>query len=274
MAEREFSLNSWLRGVRLCKRGIACVALLLAGLLPGAVAATDNAAFREEFDRFDRKAWYVSDGWSNGDHQNCQWSKRAIGVSEGNLSLRYIPLPNAKAGKPAALCGEIQTKARYGYGTYEARIRTDAGSGLNAAFFTYIGPVHKQPHDEIDVEILPRSADRVWLNKYQDGTDHGMGQLADLPGFDSGAYHTYAFIWEPGRIRWFIDGRQMMEQTENLPSHRQKIYFSFWGTDTLVRWMGPFTMPDQPLTMNVDWVAFTPLGQGCAFEGSVLCTLE
>jgi hypothetical protein len=53
--------------------------------------------------------------------------------------------------------------AVYGYGTYEVRMRTGRGSGLNAAFFTYIGPVHDRAHHEIDIEVLLRDTRRCHL---------------------------------------------------------------------------------------------------------------
>jgi len=59
-----------------------------------------------------------------------------------------------------------------------------------------------------------------------------------------------------------------------LPERPQKIYFSLWGSDTLTDWMGPFVEPDQPKRMDIDWIAFTALGDPCQFPDSVLCTLS
>lgn len=231
-------------------------------------SAVSAVAFRDQFDALDRAVWFVSDGWTNGPHQNCDWSKRAVDLADGILSLSF--LPGDKSSPPGHLCGEIQTNAVFHHGTYEARIRTDQASGLNAAFFTYIGPVHKAPHDEIDVEILTRDTGRVSLNTFVSGKEQNGTTVPVDPATDQ-AFHTYAFTWEPDSITWFIDGKEVHRATTNLPVTPQKIYLSHWGTDTLVDWMGPFTTPSAPLIMEVDWVAFTPLGTPCQFPESTLC---
>jgi endo-1,3-1,4-beta-glycanase ExoK len=238
-----------------------------AGVLHAQEAPASKTAFRDEFDALDRKVWLTSDGWTNGPHQNCDWSKRAVNVADGILRLSFLP---KEWGMATHLCGEIQTKAIYHHGTYEARIRTAKGSGLNAAFFTYIGPVHKAPHDEIDFEVLTRDTGRVSLNTYVNGEPQNGTTVPVNPPTDQG-FHTYAFKWQPDSIRWFVDGKEVHRATDNLPVTPQKIFFSHWGTEQLVDWMGPFKTPVGPVIMEVDWVAFTPLGTKCQFPESVLC---
>ena len=236
---------------------------------------TVSAPFEERFaTRLDRKLWYVSDGWRNGAHQNCTWSQRAISVLPGSgLKLHYLP---PSAATPEPLCGEIQSRQWFLHGTFEARIRADqGGSGLNAAFFTFTGPVHDQPHDEIDFEILRREPGLVWLNRYVAGNDFGAGEEyryapaapADLPE----GFHDYAFTWEPGRLRWYVDGTLAREVTRGVPDHPMKVYFSLWGSDSFPGWMGRFEMPAQGVAMTVTRFRYTPPGQGCSFDGSILC---
>jgi len=120
-------------------------------------------SFVDDFKSFDRSRWYVSDGWSNGNHQNCTWSKSLVKLSDNMLTLGF---EKRKLKDREFACAEIQTKKRFGYGTYEARMKTDTGSGLNAAFFTYIGPADKQPWYEIDFEILTKDTSKVQVNSY------------------------------------------------------------------------------------------------------------
>ena len=108
-------------------RMIASTLLALSLGAPAALAQEDNGkSFVENFDSMDRSFWYVSDGWNNGPHQNCTWSKKLVKFEEGKLQLGY---QEGKAGDRNFSCGEIQTKGRYRYGTYEARIKTATGSG-------------------------------------------------------------------------------------------------------------------------------------------------
>jgi endo-1,3-1,4-beta-glycanase ExoK len=247
-------------------------AMLLLGPCGAAVVqaqTTQGTTFFDGFDDLDPERWFVSDGWTNGPHQNCWWSRKAVAVQPGEVILQF--LPTGQADRPY-LCGEIQTNAVFGYGTYEARFRTDMASGINAAFFTYIGPVHKQPHDEIDFEVLTRDTSRVSVNTYVNAEPR-HGALVPLPKPSETGFLTYSFVWEPGRLRWYVEGTLVHEASgDDLPTHPQKIYFSHWGTDTLSDWMGSFADPGRPLDMVIDWVAYTAPGDGCAFEASVLCT--
>jgi endo-1,3-1,4-beta-glycanase ExoK len=239
-----------------------------AGAMHAEEVTVSETAFHEQFDSLNRDLWFISDGWTNGPHQNCQWSKRAVNVSDGMLTLSFLP---GEAGSSQGhLCGEIQTNAAYHYGTYEARIRTARGSGLNAAFFTYIGPVHNAPHDEIDFEVLARDTGRVSLNTFVSGQEQNGTTVPVDPPTDQ-AFHTFSFRWEPNSIRWFLDGKEVHRADSNLPVTPQKIYLSHWGTDTLTEWMGEFTTPDGPVVMEIDWVAFTPPGAPCQFPESVVC---
>lgn len=244
-------------------------AFLVAALAPGPARAQD--AFFDDFDRLDLAAWYVSDGWTNGDHQACWWSRRALAVRDGTLVLKLRATGDAE--RPW-ICGEVQTRKRYLHGTFEARLRTDRASGANAAFFTYIGPVHNRPHDEIDVEILTRDPGTATFNTFVAGRMENGGEVPLAVPADE-VFHTYSVIWEPGRIRWFVDGALVHEtQGDALPTNAQKIYLSHWNTETLTDWMGPLEDPGRELSMLVDWVAWTPLGATCQFPQSVLCDLE
>jgi endo-1,3-1,4-beta-glycanase ExoK len=253
-------------------RGFCAAALVVLCALFAAPARADEAAgtsFLEDFDGFNPRLWGVSHGWSNGDWQNCTWDRGAVRVDGGTLRLLFAP----GAGGPRAFtCGEIQSRARYGHGTYEARVRTPAGSGLNAAFFTYIGPTHGSPHDEIDVEVLTRDTGAVSFNTYVDAVPANGATVALDPPSDSRFVH-YAFAWGDGGVRWFVDGVEVHRTAAGtpLPEAAQKIYASLWGSDTLTDWMGPFVAPAAPVAMDIDWIAFTAEGEGCRFPASVLC---
>lgn len=229
-------------------------------------------SFVDDFSTLSSERWYISDGWANGDHQNCTWSKDATGIADAMLVLQFKQQTTTDRDY---VCGEIQTYARFGYGVYEARIKTGSGSGLNAAFFTYIGPVHKKPHDEIDFEFLLKDTSKVQLNYYVDGTG-GNEALIPLSGASDSGFNNYAFVWEPGQMHWYVNGN-LVHQTSDadvLPSSLQKIYFSLWGSDTFVDWMGPFSAQDEPVLMFVDRVAFTSFDDPCQFAGSVACSIK
>ena len=255
------------------RKTLATLAVLAASLPVATLAqeANTGTSFVENFDKINRKIWYVSDGWDNGAHQNCTWSKKQVAVQNGVLELTF---EQRKAGKRDYACGEIQTLKRFGYGTYEARIKTAEGSGLNSAFFTYIGPTDKKPHDEIDFEVLGKNTNQVQLNQYISGKG-GNEKLVPVAGGADKGFNDYAFIWEEDRLRYFVNGELVQEVTDKskIPPNAQKIFLSLWGSNNLQSWMGPFSYVGAT-NMSIDRLAFTALGEECKFPESVLCKLD
>jgi len=256
--------------------GLLSVALMSVCFLPQTVFAQDaqqsGASFIDNFERLDTSRWYISDGWNNGAHQNCTWSRKQVSIKDGMLELGFV---QAKTGERDYACGEIQTMKRYGYGTYEARYRTATGSGLNSAFFTYIGPSDKKPHDEIDFEVLGKNAGQVQVNQYISAKG-GNEKLAPVAGGADQGFNDYAFVWEKDRLRYFVNGKLVQDVTDpsKIPSNAQKIFFSLWGTDTLSDWMGKFAYSGEPATMQIQLVAFTAPGEKCLFPESITCKLD
>lgn len=261
------------KGLRSFVTGALIATATAIGFAANSLPALASESFVDEFDRFQKSRWLISHGWNNGDHQNCTWSKNHVQLRDGVLVLRF---EKQRFKDRNYACAEVQTKARFGYGIYEARMKTDGpASGLNAAFFTYIGPVHKKPHDEIDVEILTKDTSKAQLNYYTNAKG-GNEKLITVPAGTDDGFNDYAFVWEEDRLRWYLNGELVhtISRSKGLPRHNQKIFFSFWGTDTLTEWMGRFEDPGRKLSFEIDRVAFTAFGDQCQFEGSVACGLN
>jgi endo-1,3-1,4-beta-glycanase ExoK len=252
-------------------RMTALLAVLAAGTPLAAQEGATGTSFVEEFDKFDKATWYISDGWNNGAHQNCTWSKDRVAVRDGKLELSFDA---EKIGERDYACGEVQTRKRYGYGTYEVRMKSATGSGLNSAFFSYIGPADKKPHDEIDFEVLGKDTSRVQVNQYIAGKG-GNEKLVDVAGGADSGFNDYAFVWQKDRLRYYLNGSLVHEVTDpaKLPDNAQKIFVSLWGTDTLSDWMGKFAF-DGATKLEVERLAFTAEGEACQFAESVACLLN
>jgi endo-1,3-1,4-beta-glycanase ExoK len=224
-------------------------------------------AFFDDFDELDPGRWFVSDGWANGPHQSCLWHRDRVSLEEGVLRLS---LTTDAQGDRALSCAEIQSNEAFGHGTFEALVRMPFASGLNANFFTHIGAPQERPHNEIDFEFIAPHGPQLQTNFFVDDKG-GHEELLDV--VDDSSFRHLAVTWEPGALRWYIDGELIREESgEPMPSEAQKIYLSLWTTDTLTEWLGAFDPSTAPLVMDVDWVAFTPLGADCQFDASILCS--
>ena len=242
---------------------LAIMALLLT-TAPGVAA---DLAFRDTLEGWDKTRWTKSHDWANGWEKIINgWLGQNVRFGDGRMRLRLIDTPAAGRSYSS---GEYQTRAFFGYGRFEVSLKSVAAPGVVTGFFTYTGPPFGAPHHEIDFAFLGKSPRQVQLNYYTDGIgQHGTD--IDL-GFDASAdFHTYAFEWRPDSIRWFVDGRQVHEETGArgpLPSVPGKIYLDLWAGKDLDDWIGRFAYPGRPLVAEVDCVAFRPLDSaapGCS----------
>ncbi|NNH31478.1 family 16 glycosylhydrolase, partial [Rhizobium sp. SEMIA 4085] len=137
-----------------------------------------------------------------------------------------------------------------------------------------IGPADKQQHDEIDFEVLGKDTSSVQVNQYIKAKG-GNEKLVPVDQGADQAFNDYAFVWEPTRLRYYLNGKLVQDVTDpsKIPQNAQKIFFSLWGTDKLSDWMGKFAYT-QPTTMEIDRVAYTAPGDKCQFKDSIACTLN
>lgn len=226
-------------------------------------------SFFDPFDRLDTARWYISDGWVNGDYQSCSWSRDNVSAAGGILRLILRRAPDKLRSHR---CAEIRTHAAHGYGTYEVRLRSAAGSGVNTAMFTYSGPPMTKVHDEIDFEFLGHNPLQVQLNYFvgaRGGNEKSVGTGTDL----SAGFNTYAFEWLPGSTRWFINGKLVRSETgASQPAVPGQFFFSLWsGAPSLDGWLGRFDPAAGPVAADIDWVGYTRPGERCRFPESVTC---
>jgi endo-1,3-1,4-beta-glycanase ExoK len=232
--------------------------------------AEDGTGFVETFQYLNRDRWYVSDGWANGDYQSCEWRSNAVATTRNDLRLTL----SDRGGKVRPLgCPEIRTKARLGYGLYEARIRSAAGSGLVTAFFTYVGPpTGSAEHDEIDFEFLGKDPHTVNVTQFTNGKPYD-GKVIQLDFDASQTFHNYGFEWTPDKIRWYVDGKVVSETPvgDKIPRNPGNLHFMLWsGSQVQDAWMGQFSYTI-PVTADVEWVAYTPTDAPCTFSKSIKC---
>ena len=163
-------------------------------------------------------AQYGLDGWGNNELQ--YYSKDNIEVKDGNLIIK--PKLETREGKPYT-SGRIWTSPTFSkkYGKFEARIKLPAGTGFWPAFWmmpkndVYGGWAAS---GEIDImEARGRLTDHVggtlhygggWPKNIYSGSNYYFPEGQSITDF-----HDYAIEWEPGEIRWYVDG--ILYQTQS-----------------------------------------------------------
>ncbi len=241
------------------------VTLLQGALSAAMIASCGGDAFQDRFDRLDPTQWTASDGWSNGAWFLNDWRKSQLRTGPAGMTVIVDRNPASKGGYSS---GEIQSRKLFKYGYYEVRMTAASGSGLDTSFFTYTGPVHGQPWNEVDVEILGKDTRSVQFT-YHTG-DQQKATTVRLPFDSASESHTYGFDWQPAYIRWYVDGKLAHAESGTaalpLPSKPQQLLFSVANSNASPGWMGSFVWPGHPITAQVRCIA-----RADHFAGAQLC---
>lgn len=178
-------------------------------------------------------------GWGNGEQQYYTDTRRNTWMDgSGRLVIAARQEENSTLRCSGGLVcrytsARINTKGKFEqmYGRFEARIRVAGGQGLWSAFWMLGAdfPDVKWPASgEIDImEHIGREPNRVH------GTLHGptysggdgIGSAVTLPRPAEDDFHVYAVEWEPGEIRWYVNGLLYQTRTPaDLPPGARWVY--------------------------------------------------
>ncbi len=220
-------------------------------------------------DRFDGpeldERWFVSDGWSNGSWMENDWRRSQVSLTPEGLRITLGPGPEGSE-KPFA-SGEIRTIDEFRYGYVEVRMRLPRGPGLVTGAFTHTGRKGRLHPNEIDIEVLGRSTDKMETTLHVDS--RASSKKVSL-AFDAAAdFHSYGFDWQPGYVRWYVDGEMVHEdasaaaQKLNRP---QQIILMLWASRQLSSWVGELDASAAPWVLDFACVGYQP-----SYPGKPIC---
>ena len=238
---------------------------------------TGAAAWQDDFNgiALDRSRWVNASGqapgYIPGNHLG-YYDPTHVRVLDGYLVISLTQENGAVDSLPGVISrgGLIYTKNRYGYGTYEWRMRmsstaTDfdqpglAVSGSISAGFNYVN----KSQTEIDFEFAGHNPTWLYMSNWRNTnprTDPTERQetlsSAHLPDMTS-TFQTYKFVWEPGKITFYIDHVPQTNHVTDIPSAPANFMINHWGTND-PDWGGTQTIGTTRY-FYVDWAKFTPV---------------
>jgi len=209
--------------------------------------------------------WYISDGWSNGDHMDNDWRTSQVSVGPTGM---VLTMETAPKGHPKPLVSaEVRTLPFYRYGYFETRVRVPKGSGIVTGIFTYAHIAENIRSNEIDIEILGKDTRTLEATIHQNGKS-SLKRIR-LPFDAADGFHTLGFDWQPDSVRWYADGKMIFEET-GPPAialiRPQQFIFDLWGSTPMTEWVGPFDRSKGPWKLEIACVAYEP-----AYPGRAIC---
>ena len=160
--------------------------------------------------------------------------------------------------------GAISTNEAYLYGRFEVAMQSAPGDGVVSSFFLYNVDLDcnwPAENNEIDLEMTGNTENLFFTTHYP-----GPWYHTDVyePAFNphEGIQH-YAFEWEPGIVRWFVNGQLVNVQDQafvNALIHPMRILMNLWAAEAS-SWVGnwdPAIMPVQSEYEYVKYYAYTP----------------
>jgi beta-glucanase (GH16 family) len=163
-----------------------------------------------------------ANGWGNNEFEYYTNSTKNVYQQDGNLVIKPIKetLPGVSQQYTS---GRILTQGKFyqKYGKFEARMKLPVGKGFWPAFWL-------MPESDVyggwaasgELDIMEARGGEP--TKVAGTLHHGASapnnkysgkEYTFTEGETIGEFHTYSVEWEPGEIRWYVDGR--LYQTQN-----------------------------------------------------------
>ena len=146
----------------------------------------------------------------------CLTSRAAnVEVSGGTLNLSAAREDFDCAGTATGFtAGLVETTAAYTYGAFELRATSPNGPANSAGIWPVV--TLRSANGQIDVLRAPGGAAYRTVTQaiVQGGT--GIAQTSTFTfgsGYPGDGPHTYRVEWEPGLIRWLVDGTEVYRRT-------------------------------------------------------------
>jgi endo-1,3-1,4-beta-glycanase ExoK len=199
-----------------------------------------SPTFSETFSdgTLDKTKWFIDSGRAPGN---------IAGVNNGTLSAEHVDLStgmlrlkltqSASDGLATSTGAEIRSKQLFGYGTYVWVARAastsatphgpgSAVSGTVTDVFNFIN----DSETEIDFEYQGQSPATLEMTNYST-VSHSQSTSTPVSGADDG-FHEYKFVWNPGKIEFYVDGTLVSTHTEHTPSAPAAVLINLWGTNS------------------------------------------
>lgn len=264
MAARTFRQWSWSAVLLVCAIGLVATgcgdgdALLLTAEPP---AAHTDLVFADEFDGTELNdenwdtTWWVGPIFQS---ELAWFTEESLSVRDGSLHITARREPasslwDATDVRPLST-GQVSTTREFDHGTFEVRVRHEAGANLAQAAWMLPYPYHWPP--EIDIVETRLSVDpaTAFFNVYS-GTSDAPVDEPTFVNFEQpldGRWVTYRLVWDGPVMAWYVDGELVRSQSTDVAGVPMRLILD---QSWIVPWSGDGPVSSQlPISMEIDYV--------------------
>jgi hypothetical protein len=222
----------------------------LAATVEPRMANSSSARFSDPFNSFNTSRWTKSTYPIPEMLGGASFKAANVAVQNGRLELT-LPAKSFNGG-------QIETKAKYGFGSYSATMQCPNVTGAYCTVFSY----DHRTEDEIDIEIYKQSGKwyvefTVWSSGRRVCTPYKM-----TPSFNpSTAMHTYRYDYSSGKVRFFVDGKEQTQAACSYSRRPLRTPPTSQMTFLLAAWWPQWLLGSQQSTakkMYVESASYTP----------------
>jgi endo-1,3-1,4-beta-glycanase ExoK len=225
-------------------------------------AAPAGATFFDNFSegKLDTTQWIPSNWAAPG---GGTFVPSYLDFSSGMLRIK-VTQTYTSGGGISSVGGELQTKQKFGFGTYIWRFRasstssTPNGSGVAVSGQISSGFIYiNNSQTEIDSpEIEGQNPGEIWWTTWL-GVSKKQWTETQAPFAPEKGFHHYKCVWTPTSIKFYLDGVLVSTHTGVVPQVPAYAMINHWGTNS-TGWGGLAT-PNVTRYMFVRSFAYIPL---------------
>ncbi len=205
----------------------------------------------------DLSKWNLNDPHGKERNQELQaYVEDAFDEHDGYMYITARKRPAMYDGKLREYCSGMMTtygKFAQRYGRFEIRCRVPSGKGLWPAFWLLPQPFTWPP--EIDIfEILGHQTDRAYFTcHWRDKQGKCLSEGGSARGINfANGFHTFTLDWTAGHLIWYVDGKEKVRKTTNIPNTKMFMLVNLAVGGT---WPGaPDSKTVFPCSLQIDYV--------------------
>ena len=171
---------------------------------------------------------------AGGEYFDTTYDASQITTAKGKLNLGSSLISGIVHGS------EVTSKKLYDFGSVTWKAMANPAPGMVSTVYLANESEDGSTREEIDMELSSDNPKKISISDYHgdagDSTDPktdthqteiiDVSAVSGLSSFKSTKFNTYKIEWIPGRIRWYVNNKQIAEHIDSIPTTPMKLHLT------------------------------------------------